>query len=71
MQVIIFQGVNGVAVATPAAEVVAKYGMQWVADKTVPGSGTPYWVVDAADLPSASQEAWVLDPSVPPTGVTP
>ncbi len=71
MQVIIFQGVNGVAVATPAAEVVAKYGMQWVADKTVPGSGTPYWVIDAADLPSASQEAWVLDPSVPPTGVTP
>lgn len=71
MQVIIFQGVDGVAVSTPAAEVVAKYGMQWVANKTVPGSGTPYWVVNAADLPTASQEAWVLDPSVPPTGVTP
>lgn len=71
MQVIIFQGVDGVSVATPAAEVVAERGMQWVANKTVPGSGTPYWVVDASALPDAPQEAWVLDPATPPTGVTP
>lgn len=71
MQVIIFQGVEGVAVAALSAEVVAERGLQWVANKTVPGSGTPYWVVDSSELPNAPQEAWVLDPSVPPTGVTP
>lgn len=71
MQVIIFQGVSGVSVATPAAKVVAERGMQWVANKTVPGSGMPYWVVDVFELPDALQEAWVLDSATLPTGVTP
>lgn len=72
MQVIIFQGVNGVpAVLTPTQEALASHGLKWIADKDVPGSGTPYWVVDASELPDAPQEAWVLDPLVLPTGVTP
>ena len=72
MQVIIFQGARGFpSILTPTQEALASHGIQWIADKDVPGSGTPYWVVDASALPDAPQEAWVLDPSVPPTGVTP
>ena len=71
-QVIIYNRDNGIpAVVMPTQEALDAHGIEWVAQKDVPGSGTPYWIVDAADLPDAPQESWTLDPSVPPTGVTP
>jgi hypothetical protein len=55
----------------PTQEALDAHGIEWVAHKDVPGSGTPYWIVDAADLPDAPQETWTIDQSTPPTGVTP
>jgi hypothetical protein len=72
MQVIIFLQDNGIpAVMTPTPECLETHGIEWIANKDVPGSGTPYWIVDAEDLPDLPQEAWVIDPNTPPTGVTP
>jgi hypothetical protein len=71
-QVIIYLQDNGVpAVVMPTPECLQSHSIEWIANKDVPGSGTPYWIVDAKDLPDAPQEAWVIDPNTPPTGVTP
>jgi hypothetical protein len=71
-KVIIFQGVNGLpSVLSPSQSVVDSKGIKWVADKDIPGRKTPYWVVDASDLPSEPQELWTIDTTVKPTGETP
>jgi hypothetical protein len=72
-QVIIYNQDNGIpAVVMPTEEALQQHGIEWVANKDVPGSGTPYWIVDAEDLPKdIPQEAWVIDASIPPTGHTP
>jgi hypothetical protein len=74
MNRIIYNQDNGVvAVIIPTPEALEQHSIEWIANKDVPGSGTPYWIVDAADIPSdrSDRDAWTLDPSVPPTGVTP
>jgi hypothetical protein len=72
MKVIIHLNDDGTpAITAPEQSCVEKYGIEWIANKDVPGSGTPYWIVDAEDLPDLPQEAWVIDPNTPPTGVTP
>jgi hypothetical protein len=72
MKVILHLNDDGTpAITAPEKSYVEKYGIEWIANKAVPGSGTPYWIVDAKDLPDLPQEAWVLDPNTPPTGVTP
>jgi hypothetical protein len=72
MKVIIHLNDDGTpAITAPEKSHVEKYGIEWIANKDVPGSGTPYWIVDAEDLPDLPQEAWVIDPNTPPTGVTP
>jgi hypothetical protein len=64
---------GGVAIIIPSAEALEQHGIQSIAIKDVPGSGTPYWIVDASEIPSDRSErnAWTIDTSVPPTGVTP
>ena len=60
---------GGVAVVIPTGEL----SVTETAKKDVPGSGTPYWIVDVSDIPSdrTFRESWELDESIEPTGVTP
>jgi hypothetical protein len=64
---------GGVSVIIPTPEALEQHGIQAIAIKDVPGSGTPYWIVDASEIPSdrSNRNAWTIDESVPPTGVTP
>jgi hypothetical protein len=74
MNRIIYNQDNGVvAVLIPTPEALEQHTIQAIAIKDVPGSGTPYWIVDASEIPSDRSErnAWTIDTSVPPTGVTP
>jgi len=67
---IIYKHDNGnVAVIVPTGEL----SVEETAKKDVPGSGTPYWIVDVSDIPSdrTFRESWELDDSIEPTGVTP
>jgi hypothetical protein len=60
-QVIIYNQDNGIpAVLTPSQEALELYGIEAIAIKDVP-AGKPYKIVDAADLPDAPQETWVVD----------
>jgi hypothetical protein len=45
---------------TPSPEAVEKYGIMAVAIKDVP-AGRPFKIVDAADLPDAPIETWMVD----------
>ena len=70
-QVIIYIQDSGTpAVVMPTQEAVDQYGIEWIANKDIP-SQTPYWIVNAADLPDAPQETWAVDTTIPPSGVTP
>ena len=61
MQVIIYNQDNGIpAVVMPTQEALQQHGIQAIAIKDVP-AGKPFKIVDAADLPDAPQEAWVID----------
>ena len=61
MQVIIYNQDNGIpAVMTPAPECLQNHTILEIAVKDVP-AGKPFKIVDAADLPDAPQEAWVID----------
>ena len=51
---------GGVAVIIPTPEALQQHGIQAIAIKDVP-AGKPFKIVDAADLPDAPQEAWVID----------
>jgi hypothetical protein len=60
-QVIIFLQDNGIpAVVMPTQEALDQYGIMAIAIKDVP-AGKPFKIIDAADLPSAPQETWVVD----------
>jgi hypothetical protein len=61
---------GGVAVIIPAAE--CGLTISEIAQKDVPSGGVPYWIVDVADVPSdrVFRSAWVIDQSVPPSGVS-
>ena len=60
-QVIIYNQDNGIpAVVMPTEEALQQHGIMAIAIKDVP-AGKPFKIVDAADLPDAPQEAWVID----------
>jgi len=60
-EVIIYKQDNGnVAVVMPSSAALQKSGILAVAIKDVP-AGKPFKLIDAADLPDAPQEAWVID----------
>ena len=60
-QVIIYNQDNGIpAVMMPTQDALDKHGITAIAIKDVP-AGKPFKIVDAADLPDAPQEAWVVD----------
>ena len=60
-QCIIFNQDNGIpAVVMPTEEALDLHGIMAIAIKDVP-AGKPFKIVDAADLPDAPQEAWVID----------
>jgi len=68
-QVIIYNQENGIpAILMPTQEFVDQYGIQEVALKDVPYN-KPYKIIDAANLPSAPQEAWVVPDSALTDGV--
>jgi hypothetical protein len=59
--VIIYNQENGVpAVVVPTQESLDKYGIMAIAIKDVP-YGKKFKIVDAADLPTEPQEAWVIN----------
>jgi hypothetical protein len=59
--VIIYNQENGVpAVVVPTQESLDKYGIMAIAIKDVP-AGKKFKIVDAADLPTEPQEAWVIN----------
>ena len=51
---------GGVAAIIPSDEAVQFHTIQEIAEKDVP-AGKPFKIVDAADLPDAPQETWVVD----------
>ena len=60
-QVIIYNQDNGTpAVVVPTEEAIQQHGIMAIAVKDVP-AGKPFKIVDAADLPDAPQETWVVD----------
>jgi hypothetical protein len=60
-QVIIYNQDNGVpAVVIPTQEALDQHGIMAIAVKDVP-AGKPFKIVDAAELPDAPQETWVVD----------
>lgn len=61
---------GGVAVIVPAAE--CGLTIEEIAAKDVPSGGVPYWIVDVAEVPSdrVFRSAWVIDQSVPSSGVS-
>ena len=61
MEVIIYKKDSGnVAVIVPTAEALAQHKIQEIAVKSVP-IGTPFKIIDSAELPDAPQEAWGFD----------
>jgi hypothetical protein len=60
-QVIIYNQDNGIpAVVIPTQEALDAHGIMAIAIKDVP-AGKPFKIINAADLPDAPQEAWVVD----------
>jgi len=68
-QRIIYKTDSGIAVIVPTGEL----SVEVTAAKDVPGSGTPYWIVDVSEIPEdrSFRNAWSIDDSIEPTGVTP
>lgn len=61
MQVIIYNQDNGIpAVIVPTPEALQSHSIMQIAVKDVP-AGKKFKIVDAADLPDAPQETWVVD----------
>jgi hypothetical protein len=56
---------GGVAIIIPAESVEA-------AMKDIPAGGVPYWIVDSAEIPldRSFRSAWVIDQTIPPSGVS-
>ena len=60
-QVIIFLQDNGIpAVIMPTQEALDAHGIMAIAIKDVP-AGRKFKIMDAADLPDAPQETWVVN----------
>jgi hypothetical protein len=60
-QVIIYNQDNGIpAVVMPTQEALDAHGIMAIAIKDVP-AGKKFKIINAADLPSAPQETWVVD----------
>ena len=60
-QVVIFNQDNGTpAVIFPTQEAIDKYGIMAIAVKDVPFN-KPFKILNATDLPIASQETWVVN----------
>jgi len=60
-QVIIFLQDNGIpAVVMPTQEALDAHGIYEIAIKDVP-AGKKFKIIDAADLPTEPQEAWVVN----------
>ena len=60
-QVIIYNQDNGIpAVLVPTQQALDAYGIIAIGVKDVP-AGKPFAIVNAADLPSAPQETWVVN----------
>jgi hypothetical protein len=60
-QVIIYNQDNGIpAVVMPTQEALDAYGILAIAQKDVP-AGKKFKIVAASDLPTAPQEAWVVN----------
>jgi len=49
-----------VALVSPTEQALASHTIEEIAIKDVP-AGKPFAIVDAADLPTEPQEAWVID----------
>lgn len=63
MKVILYIQESGdAAVVVPTPEALARYGIESIAQKDVP-AGKPYKIIDAAELPNAPQETWIVDES--------
>lgn len=61
---------GGVAVITPAPEVVAAHGIDAIAQKDVP-TGKPYKIIDVSGIPTDRlfRAAWEIDPAELTDGV--
>ena len=60
-QVIIYNHDNGIpAVVMPTQEALDAHGILAIAIKDVP-AGKKFKIIDAVDLPTESQETWVID----------
>jgi hypothetical protein len=60
-QVIIYNQDNGIpAVVMPTQEALSSHTIEQIAAKDVP-AGKKFKIVDAADLPTEPQEAWVVN----------
>jgi hypothetical protein len=60
-QVVIYLQDNGIpAVMSPTPECLQTHSIMSIAVKDVP-AGKPFKIVDAADLPDAPQETWVVN----------
>jgi hypothetical protein len=60
-QVIIYNRDNGIpAVIMPTPEALVAHGIIAIAIKDVP-AGKKFKIIDASDLPTEPQEAWVVD----------
>jgi hypothetical protein len=58
---IIYNQDNGIpAVVMPTQEALDAHGIMAIAIKDVP-AGKPFKIIDAADLPDAPQETWVVN----------
>lgn len=69
MQVILYNQDNGIpAIVCPTPEALQTMTVMQIAVKDVP-AGKPFKIVDAADLPDAPQEAWVLDDAALTDGI--
>jgi hypothetical protein len=61
MKVILHLNDDGTpAITEPEKSYVEKYGIHAIAVKDLP-AGKPFKIMDAADLPDAPQEAWVVN----------
>ena len=62
-QVIIYLQDNGIpAVVVPTPEALQSHTIQEIAVKDVP-AGKKFAIINAADLPDAPQEAWIVNES--------
>jgi hypothetical protein len=69
IQVIIYNQDNGIpAVVIPTQEALDAHSIMAIAIKDVP-AGKPFKIINAAALPDAPQEAWVVDDAALTDGI--